>query len=309
MNKDSWLAKPKHNSGLCHTGRDIKECKMSRIRRNNKLVLPFVKWVGGKRQLLNEVEKHIPEQFSRYYEPFVGGGAVLFYLQPKNAVINDSNEELVNLYNVIKESPEELIEDLKKHKNEEKYFYDIRGIDREREKYQVLTRIQRASRIIFLNKTCYNGLFRVNSSGEFNSPFGRYKNPNIVNDIIIRAVGNYLSKNNIQILNTDYEKSLSKTRKGAFVYFDPPYYPISDSSSFTGYTKKGFDRTEQERLKKVCDKLNDKGVNFLLSNSSTEFIRDLYKDYNIFSIKAKRAINSNGDGRGEITEVLVRNYE
>ena len=282
---------------------------MSRIRRNNKLVLPFVKWVGGKRQLLNEVEKHIPEQFSRYYEPFVGGGAVLFYLQPKNAVINDSNEELVNLYNVIKESPEELIEDLKKHKNEEKYFYDIRGIDREREKYQVLTRIQRASRIIFLNKTCYNGLFRVNSSGEFNSPFGRYKNPNIVNDIIIRAVGNYLSKNNIQILNTDYEKSLSKTRKGAFVYFDPPYYPISDSSSFTGYTKKGFDRTEQERLKKVCDKLNDKGVNFLLSNSSTEFIRDLYKDYNIFSIKAKRAINSNGDGRGEITEVLVRNYE
>ena len=291
-------------------GKIYKECKMSRIRRNNnKLVLPFVKWVGGKRQLLNEVEKHIPEQFSRYYEPFVGGGAVLFYVQPKNAVINDSNEELVNLYNVIKETPEELIEDLKKHKNEEGYFYEVRGIDREKEKYQALTRIERASRIIFLNKTCYNGLFRVNSSGEFNSPFGRYKNPNIVNDIIIRAAGNYLSKNNIQILNTDYEKSLSKIRKGAFVYFDPPYYPISDSSSFTGYTKNGFDKTEQERLKKVCDKLNDKGVNFLLSNSSIKFIRDLYKDYNVFSIKAKRAINSKGDGRGEITEVLVKNYE
>lgn len=282
---------------------------MSRIRKNNKLVLPFVKWVGGKRQLLNEIEKHIPEQFSRYYEPFVGGGAVLFHVQPKNAVINDSNEELVNLYNIIKESPEELIEDLKKYKNEEKYFYEVRGIDREKEKYLELSNIQRASRIIFLNKTCYNGLFRVNSSGEFNSPFGRYKNPNIVNDVTIKAVGNYLSKNDIQILNTDYEKSLSKIRKGAFVYFDPPYDPISDSSSFTGYTKNGFDRTEQERLKKVCDKLNDKGVKFLLSNSSTEFIRDLYKDYNIFSIKAKRAINSKGNGRGETTEVLVKNYE
>jgi DNA adenine methylase len=282
---------------------------MLRIRKNNKLVLPFVKWVGGKRQLLNEIEKHIPEQFSRYYEPFVGGGAVLFHVQPKNAVINDSNEELVNLYNIIKESPEELIEDLKKYKNEEKYFYEVRGIDREKEKYLELSNIQRASRIIFLNKTCYNGLFRVNSSGEFNSPFGRYKNPNIVNDVTIKAVGNYLSKNDIQILNTDYEKSLSKIRKGAFVYFDPPYDPISDSSSFTGYTKNGFDRTEQERLKKVCDKLNDKGVKFLLSNSSTEFIRDLYKDYNIFSIKAKRAINSKGNGRGETTEVLVKNYE
>ena len=282
---------------------------MSRIRKNNKLVLPFVKWVGGKRQLLNEIEKHIPEQFSRYYEPFVGGGAVLFHVRPKNAIINDSNEELVNLYNVIKESPEELIEDLKKHKNEEKYFYEVRGIDREKEKYLELSNIQRASRIIFLNKTCYNGLFRVNSSGEFNSPFGRYNNPNIVNDVTIKAVGNYLSKNDIQILNTDYEKSLSKIRKGAFVYFDPPYDPISDSSSFTGYTKNGFDRTEQERLKKVCDKLNDKGVKFLLSNSSTEFIRDLYKDYNIFSIKAKRAINSKGNGRGETTEVLVKNYE
>jgi len=256
-----------------------------------------------------EIEKHIPEQFSRYYEPFVGGGAVLFHARPKNAIINDSNEELVNLYKVIKESPEELIEDLKKHKNEEKYFYEVRRIDREKEKYLELSNIQRASRIIFLNKTCYNGLFRVNSSGEFNSPFGRYKNPNIVNDVTIKAVGNYLSKNNIQILNTDYEKSLSKIRKRAFVYFDPPYDPISDSSSFTGYTKNGFDRTEQERLKKVCDKLNDKGVKFLLSNSSTEFIRDLYKDYNIFSIKAKRAINSKGNGRGETTEVLVKNYE
>jgi DNA adenine methylase len=281
---------------------------MSKIKQNNKSVLPFVKWVGGKRQLLNEIEKHIPERFSRYYEPFIGGGAVLFHIQPRNAVINDSNEELVNLYNIIKETPEELIEDLKKHRNEEKYFYKVRGIDREKEKYLKLSDIERASRIIFLNKTCYNGLFRVNSSGEFNSPFGRYKNPNIINAIKLRAVSSYLSKNNIKILNTDYEKSLSNIRKGAFVYFDPPYDPISDSSNFTGYTKNGFDKTEQERLKKVCDRLNNRKVKFLLSNSSTEFIRDLYKDYPILPIKAKRVINSKGNGRGAITEILVKNY-
>ena len=281
---------------------------MPRIRKNNKAVLPFVKWVGGKRQLLNEIKKHIPERFSRYYEPFVGGGAVLFYMQPRNAVINDINEELVNLYNVIKKTPEELIEELRQHKNEEKYFYEIRGADREKEKYLKLSDIERASRIIFLNKTCYNGLFRVNSSGEFNSPFGRYKNPNIINAITLRAVSGYLSKNNIRILNTDYEKTLSRIRKGAFVYFDPPYDPVSNSSNFTGYTKTGFDRTEQVRLKKVCDRLNNKKVKFLLSNSSTEFIRDLYKDYTIFSIKAKRAINSKGGGRGAITEVFVKNY-
>ncbi len=281
---------------------------MSKIKQNNKSVVPFVKWVGGKRQLLNEIEKHIPERFSRYYEPFIGGGAVLFHVQPRNAVINDSNEELVNLYNIIKETPEELIKDLKKHRNEEKYFYKVRGIDREKAKYLKLSDIERASRIIFLNKTCYNGLFRVNSSGEFNSPFGRYKNPNIINAIKLRAVSSYLSKNNIKILNTDYEKSLSNIRKGAFVYFDPPYDPISNSSNFTGYTKNGFDKTEQQRLKKVCDRLNNRKVKFLLSNSSTEFIRDLYKDYPIFPIKAKRSINSKGGGRGAITEILVKNY-
>ncbi len=282
---------------------------MQKNRKKNKLVLPFVKWVGGKRQLLTEIEQHIPSQVSKYYEPFIGGGALFFHLQPKNAIINDINEELINLYKIIKEYPEELIEELITHKNEEEYFYKIRGIDREKAKYSVLSNIQRASRIIFLNKTCYNGLFRVNNSGEFNSPFGRYKNPNITNNITIKAVSNYLNNNKIQIVNTDYEKMLSKIRKGAFVYFDPPYDPISDSSSFTGYTKNGFDRTEQERLKNTCDKLNNKGIKFLLSNSSTEFIRDLYQDYNIFSIKAKRSINSKGNARGEVTEVLIKNYE
>ena len=174
-------------------------------RRTNKLVVPFVKWVGGKRQILSEIEKYLPSKFATYYEPFIGGGALLFHIQPKNAIINDFNAELINLYTVIKENPLELIADLKKHKNEADYFYEIRSLDRDREKFSALTNIERASRIIFLNKTCYNGLFRVNSSGEFNTPFGRYKNPNIVNEITIKAVSLYLNNSNVLIMNGDFE--------------------------------------------------------------------------------------------------------
>lgn len=282
---------------------------MSRTTRTNKLVAPFVKWVGGKRQLLLEIARYVPRNFGRYYEPFVGGGAVLFYLQPTKATINDSNEELINLYEVVKLAPNELIEDLKRHKNEEDYFYQIRELDRDKSVYAELNNIQRASRIIFLNKTCYNGLFRVNSAGEFNSPFGRYKNPNIVNETTIRAVSNYLSKNDIQIMNGDYERALARIRTGSFVYFDPPYDPVSSSANFTGYTKGGFDRDEQGRLKRVCDRLDRRGVKFLLSNSSTDFIRDLYRDYLITTVEATRAVNSKASGRGKIAEVLIRNYE
>ncbi len=280
-------------------------------RDTDKLVAPFVKWVGGKRQLLHEIDNHLPTKFSRYYEPFVGGGAVFFHLQPSKATINDSNTELINLYQVIQDSPEELIDDLRLHKNEEEYFYKIRSLDRAPRKYEQLTPVQRASRIIFLNKTCYNGLFRVNNSGEFNSPFGRYKNPNIVNDVTIRAVSKYLSENSIKILNIDYEKSLSGVRKGDFVYFDPPYDPVSTSANFTGYTKGGFNREEQERLKAVCDTLNSKGVNFLLSNSSTKFILHLYADYAdaMVAVQANRAVNSKADRRGKVAEVLIKNYE
>lgn len=271
-------------------------------------IAPFVKWVGGKRQLLNEISKHLPDSFSTYYEPFIGGGALLFHLQPQKAVINDYNLELINLYNVIKQSPEELINDLKKHKNDKEYFYTIREIDRNVRNYAKLNNIERASRIIFLNKTCFNGLFRVNNSGEFNSPFGKYKNPNIADEITIRAVSDYLNKNNIRILNSDYADSLSNIKKGAFVYFDPPYDPVSDSSNFTGYTKNGFNKDEQKRLKDICDKLNKKGIKFLLSNSSTDYIRDLYKNYKIITIKAKRSINSKSNGRGDVEEVLIKNY-
>lgn len=276
--------------------------------KKNKLVLPVVKWVGGKRQILHEIEKYIPK-FSTYYEPFVGGGAVLFHIQPSKAIINDVNSELVSLYEVIRDHVDELIEDLRKHKNEDEYFYSIRELDRDKKLFNQLTPVQRASRIHFLNKTCYNGLFRVNRAGEFNTPFGGYKNPNIINEITLKAVSNYFRKANIVIKCCDFEESLKGIRRGSFVYLDPPYDPVSGSASFTGYDKGGFDRNEQERLKKVCDDLNRRGVKFLLSNSATDFIKGLYADYNIEVIKAKRAVNSKGDLRGGVDEVLVRNYE
>jgi DNA adenine methylase len=277
----------------------------------NTLAVPVVKWVGGKRQIIDEIIKYVPDSFSTYYEPFLGGGAVLFELQPKKAFVNDINEELMNIYEVIKDNVDELIEGLKRHKikNDKAYFYEIRELDRDREQYNLLTPVERASRIIYLNKTCYNGLFRVNKSGEFNAPFGNYKNPNIVNETTLRAVSAYFNKAKIRFTCQDFEDALKWSRKGAFVYLDPPYDPVSETASFTGYDKGGFDRNEQIRLKKTCDKLNKKGIKFLLSNSATDFIMDLYQDYKIEVIQAKRAINSKADRRGNVDEVLVMNFE
>lgn len=280
--------------------------------KKNKLVAPVVKWVGGKRQLLPEIKKYSPKKFNTYFEPFVGGGAVLFELQPNQAIVNDINKELINLYSVIQNNVEELIDTLSNQKiysNTAECYYKIRELDREPKKYNKLTGVDRAARILYLNKTCYNGLYRVNSMGEFNSPFGSYKNPNIVNEITLTAVSKYFNDSNIKFLNEDFEKVVKTAKKGDFVYFDPPYAPISKTSNFTGYNENGFGENEQIRLKKLCDSLNKKGVKFLLSNSDCEFIRNLYKDYNIVTIKAKRAINSNGNNRGAVSEVLIRNYE
>jgi DNA adenine methylase len=274
----------------------------------NKIAQPVLKWAGGKRQLLPEIRKLIPKGIRTYYEPFLGGGAVLFNIQPRHAIVNDNNPELINMYTVIRDNVEELITDLQKHRNESEYFYEIRELDRKPE-YDVLTPVQRASRLIYLNKTCYNGLFRVNKNGEFNAPFGRYKNPNIINEIVLKAVSNYFINNNIDFLNVDFEQAVVNARQTSFVYFDPPYYPISDSSSFTGYTLDGFNENDQIRLKNLCDRLNNRGVRWLLSNSSAPFILDLYENYHIDYVSASRAINSNAQGRGEVTEVLVRNYE
>lgn len=275
----------------------------------NKLVAPVLKWVGGKRQLLPAISNLLPKKkIKKYYEPFFGGGAVLFHLQPKNGVINDLNTELINVYSTIKEDVEALIADLKTHQNTSDYFYQIRALDRN-SKFGKLSKTKKASRIIYLNKTCYNGLYRVNNSGEFNAPFGKYKNPNIINEITLRAVSNYLNDNDIEILNLQFDEILKDIPKESFVYFDPPYHPISKSSNFTGYVQGGFGEVDQIRLKNLCDDLNAREINFLLSNSAAPFITELYKDYNINFVKAKRAVNSNASKRGSVDEVLIRNYE
>lgn len=271
---------------------------------------PIIKWVGGKRQLLNEIIKRVPQEYNCYYEPFIGGAAVLLFLEPENAVINDYNKELTNLYKVIKRSPKKLIELLEIHKtnNSSDYFYKLRNLDRTDE-YKKLSATERAARLIYLNKVCFNGLYRVNSKGEFNSPYGKYVNPSIYSTEDIMSFHDYLKKNNITILTGDFEEAVKDAKEDDFIYFDPPYAPLSATSSFTSYSDVGFSAQDQCRLKNTCDELNKKGVKFLLSNSNCEFITDLYKDYIIEFVDAKRSINSDAEGRGKIKEVLVRNYE
>lgn len=276
--------------------------------RKNKLISPFLKWVGGKRQLLETFQPLFPQNFNSYCEPFLGGGAVFFHLQPKKAFVNDINEDLILVYKVIRDNVENLIAKLSEYKNDSENFYAVRDLDRDKEKYLSLSDIERAARIIFLNKTCYNGLYRVNNAGEFNTPFGNYKNPNIINAPVLRAVSKYLNDAEIILTSLDYTEVLSNISKKTFVYLDPPYDPISPTSNFTGYSKGGFSREEQIRLRECCDFLHENKINFMLSNSKTDFIMDQYSAYNIKIIQAKRFVNSVGDCRGNVDEVVIRNY-
>lgn len=266
---------------------------------------PIVKWVGGKRQLMFELLKNMPETYNRYFEPFIGGGALFFELQPQNGYISDMNEELINLYTVVRDDVYELIEDLNKHKVSKEYFLKIRNLDRT-EKYNKLSDIQKASRFIYLNRTCFNGMYRVNSQGQFNVPFGNYKNPRIVDAENLINCSKLLK--NTEIYCADFSEILNKVQKGDFVYFDPPYVPLNETSSFTSYTKDGFDLDMQFKLRDICDELDSLGVMFMLSNSDTKLVNELYSNYEIKKVFASRAINANGNGRGKITEVLVRNY-
>ncbi|MGD1853777.1 MAG: DNA adenine methylase [Leptolyngbyaceae cyanobacterium] len=268
---------------------------------------PFLKWAGGKRQLVPELLKYVPSGYGHYYEPFIGGGALLLTLQPERATISDRNPELINCYQVVKDSVDDLIEHLQQHRNEKTYFYTVRGWDREAA-FADKTRVQRAARIIFLNKTCYNGLFRVNSKGQFNAPFGRYKNPTIVDETVLRNVSQYLNQANVTIQQADFATTVATAGHHDFVYFDPPYDPVSTTSSFTSYNRNGFDRTEQQRLKTVVDDLTRRDCKVLLSNASTDFIQDLYRDYRCVCVRATRAINSKATKRGKVDEILVMNY-
>jgi len=280
--------------------------------RRDDLVQPFLKWAGGKRELAPIIRRYVPRKFKLYFEPFVGAGAVLFDLQPSSALVNDVNGELINCYNVIKNAPRKLIADLQTHLKTKRYFYKLRSLDRE-EGFGRLSKVKRASRIIYLNKTCYNGLFRVNSQGHFNVPYGNYANPLIVDEVVIGAVSRYLNGADVEISNDDFENALSGARRGDFVYLDPPYDPLSDTSSFTGYNLNSFGREEQTRLKDVCDDLTRRGCKVLLSNSATPFIRGLYADkrrYTVVEVDASRKINAIATARGKIRELLIfNNYE
>jgi DNA adenine methylase len=263
---------------------------------------PFLKWVGGKGQLLSQYEAFFPQRFATYYEPFLGGGAVFFKLLPAQAVLTDINPELVNVYGCVRDQVEAVIAALEHHSQQhsQDYYYQVRAT-------VSAEPVAQAARLIYLNKTCYNGLYRENSRGQFNVPMGRYKAPKICHPELLRAVSQAL--HHTQIIRQPFDAVLAQAQAGDFVYFDPPYYPISLTSRFTEYSRYAFTEADQRHLRDTFAELADRGVHVMLSNSDCPFIRELYQDFSIQTISANRAINSNAQKRGKITEVLVTSYE
>lgn len=274
---------------------------------------PFVKWAGGKGQLLDQFEPLFPKVFENYVEPFVGGGAVFFHLAGKGlvgqgTVLNDLNHEIMNCYRVIRDHVDKLIPELRgyeAHNTDEDYFYEVRKRDRQ-PGFAQRSPVERAARTLFLNRTCYNGLYRVNSKGQFNVPFGRYSNPTICDEDNLQAVS--LALQGVRLYSQDFSRCPDWAAPGDFVYFDPPYHPLSETASFTSYTKDAFEESDQIRLAQVFRELDEKGCKVMLSNSYTPFIRQLYEGYRQEPVSATRAINSNSDGRGAIKEIVVLNY-
>lgn len=267
---------------------------------------PFLKWVGGKTQLLEQLQPLLPSTFRRYFEPFVGGAAMFFDLRAKDRLnaevhLSDVNAELIDAYAAIRDSVDDVIAVLRGHKYESDHYYEVRGRDRSK-----LSRVESAARTIFLNKTGYNGLYRVNRSGQFNVPFGRFTNPAFCDVENLRACSRALR--GVEITATDFESVLEHARKGDFVYFDPPYVPLSPTSDFTAYIPGGFGEGEQRKLAKVFGKLARRGVYAMLSNSDTPFVRELYKDFDVDTVYAARSVNSNAARRGKLPEVIVRTY-
>jgi DNA adenine methylase len=268
-------------------------------------VTPFLKWAGGKSQLIATYADFMPEKYNRYFEPFIGGGAVFFHLKSNNqllhATISDCNAELINCYTVIRNDVESLIKVLDQHRNESDYFYSVRAQDPRQ-----LSSLERAARMIFLNKTCFNGLYRVNRRGQFNVPFGKYDNPRICNPEQLRNVSAALA--DVQIVNTPYDKAADKAQLGDFVYFDPPYQPLSSTASFTSYTENSFGLADQQKLSSFFRKLSNRGCKVMLSNSDNQLVRDLYRGFRIETVQATRAINCKAERRGQISELLIMNY-
>lgn len=275
---------------------------------------PFVKWAGGKAQLLSQFGPYFPTRFGRYIEAFVGGGAVFFHLyrqdrlRGKEVVLIDRLEELINCYQVIQTHVEELIGELQHHeprKLDEGYYYEVRAWDRQ-PGYELRSDVERAARFLFLNHTCYNGLYRVNQQGQFNVPFGRYQNPTICDEDNLRAASQAL--HGVSLLVGDFVQCLQVAEAGDFVYLDPPYHPLSDTASFTSYTASDFDAQDQQRLASAFRELDERDCQLMLSNSWTDLIRELYDGYQQIEVQAIRAISCRGSERGAIPELLVMNH-
>ena len=273
---------------------------------------PFVKWAGGKRQLIPILHRNLPESFGTYYEPFLGGGALLFHiLTNKNGQkcsISDLNSDLVLTYTTIRDRIDALITSLKNHeknyqKESESYYYSIR-------ENNPRGAIEKTSRLLFLNRTCFNGLYRVNSKGKFNVPLGKYSNPNIVNEENLRAVNHILQSSRISIKCRDFEAVLRDAKKGDLIYFDPPYQPVSSTANFTSYTNKDFTYDDLTRLAELCLKLDSRGCKVLLSNSDSKEVADIFakNSWKITRIEANRSINSNSKKRTGHFELLIKNY-
>lgn len=260
---------------------------------------PFIKWVGGKRQLLPHLIAETPKTFGRYFEPFVGGGALFFALRPAKAVLADVNERLIRTYKGVRDSVEDVIDLLRSYPHTERFFYALRE-----KNIDAASDAEVAAWFIYLNKTGFNGLYRVNRANRFNVPFGRYANPKYCDDATLRACSRALA--DTKLLVADFEVAVAGAKRGDFVYFDPPYVPISASSSFTSYTSNGFDAKRQVTLRDTAMKLKRRGVHVLLSNSSAALVRDLYADFKLIEVSATRVLNSNPNSRGAILELVIK---
>ena len=273
-------------------------------------ILPLLKWVGGKRQILGELISLMPSTYNTYCEPFLGGGALFFALHPSKAIVNDINEELINFYEVVRDDHQALLDIISEYQEKdcEEFFYEIRALDRDVENFKKTSKVVKAARTFYLNLTCFNGLYRVNSKGFFNSPYGKPIYKFIIDTDRFVAMSTYLKEHNITLCSNTYEYVLDKLKKGDFVYLDPPYDRVS-TTSFTSYSKYDFTQADQHRLRLACDKLNERGVKFMLSNAPTDFIVEEFKDYHQSFVSASRIVNSKVEGRGKVKEIIVRNYK
>lgn len=269
---------------------------------------PFLQWVGGKREMIPQYRKYFPKNYKRYFEPFLGGGAMFFELRPEQSFLNDNNLELIKTYRGVRDNPEEVIRllSLLRQKHSKELYMRIRGIDREYELFSTFSEPEIAARMIYLNQTCFNGIYRVNKDGQFNVPIGSSLNRLICDEKTIFKVSKMLERTKLE--SQDFQNLSKAIKKDDFVYLDPPYHPVSQYSDFTRYTKEKFYLEDQVRLRDTVKILSDRGAQVMLSNSDCDFVRNLYKDFNIYKVQSGRNLNCKSEKRGKVSELLITNY-